>query len=121
MVSVAAVLCILGFATRSIPVFHERWITAAWALVPPAAFWFEYFWFAPDLAKIAENLRNQGKDETKFGQAMDFVKYKLGQLNDFRGVSIPIWAAVLIVLNALYSDNVKTEKKERAAATHQTH
>jgi hypothetical protein len=51
----------------------------------------------PNLAKITENLRKDGKDETEVGKAMDIVKYKLGQLNDFRGVSVPIWAAVLTV------------------------
>jgi hypothetical protein len=130
--TLAAILCIWGFAPGRFSILQVKpqewlndtsrqgWVTVGWALVPPVVFWLEYFFFADDLAKIAEKLRKEGKDETEVGKAMDIVKNKLGRLNEFRGVSVPIWAAVLFVLGALYSNNVKIEEKKQAATTHQT-
>ena len=96
----------------NITISKQSWVTAAWALVPSVAFWLEYFWFAPNLAKIADNL---GKAKAADAEVqMDRMKNKLGQLNDFRGVSVPIWAAVLTVLAALYANNVKIQDKIEA-------
>jgi hypothetical protein len=105
-------------------------------------FWFEYFWFAPNLAKIAEKQTEDARRATEEAVArilpnatetdrasvlqaaeaqakrdMEFTKHKLDRLNDFRGVSVPIWAAVLAVLLGLYTNNVKIKEDKMKKPT----
>ena len=67
----------------------RKFLLVTWLVLPPIAFWLEYYLFAPDL--------------THAGSAdVEQLKLQLARLNDFRQVSQSIWAGVAAALGALY-------------------
>ncbi len=80
--AVGAAISLGLFWTKAYPGAHP-FILLAWAVVPPVAFWCEYFFFAP-------------LPDT------DATKAALARINDFRIVSQAIWAGVGAALGALY-------------------
>jgi hypothetical protein len=77
-------------------------------------------WRGPGLRSRAFELSKESPRVANFYVAFGTFVWnltKLGQLNDCRGISVPIWAAVLTVLIGLYTNNIKIKNKRM----HQLH
>jgi hypothetical protein len=99
MFSIFAILCLLGFTHHFFATALQRVFLGFWLVGPPVAFWIQYYLLAP---KVTEKQRTDPRMTEEEKSNIERTKNELARFNDFRQVSVPIWAGIAAALAAAY-------------------